>query len=187
MAAVQGDGKIRLELGQRRLGAVVAADLLVAGDQQAAGQVGLGLAAGLEFFHQFHDERQGQGGGIFVIDAAAAEELAVFDARLEQRIGRIHDVDVGHEQHRRAPVRPQHQQGRSPVLFDAAVGNAVPRQEALHEAHAGLDFLRAGVHGLETDEVLGELDDVGHALNPFCGREWRPDKKSPGAMSSRMG
>ena len=100
------------------------ADLLVAGDQQAAGQVGLGLAAGLEFFHQLHDERQGQGGGIFVIDAAAAEELAVFDAGLEQCIGRIHDVDVGHEQHRRAAVRPQHQQGRGAVLFDAAIGNA---------------------------------------------------------------
>ena len=96
-------------------------------------------------------------------------EPAVLDARLEELVGGVDHVDVGHEQHRGSAVRPQHEQGGDPVLLEAAEADPAAGEEILHEGEAGAQLLRPRAGALEAHEGLGEVEDV-HPVISFQSR-----------------
>ena len=164
-AAVQGDSEIGFDLRQHVPGPVGTADLLVAGDQDTEGQVGLIAPRGAQALQLAPQQDQGQGHGVLVIDAAPAVEAAVFFPGLEDRLGAVDHVDVGHQQHRGVVPLGRDQDRGDAGDLEAPEADAVGGQEGLHEIGAADDLGRVGVHRSEADKFPGEAQKFLHDVD----------------------
>ncbi len=162
IASVKGDAEISANRLQGFLGAIVPSCFLISCNEDAQREILLSQPLFPGLVKMLSEENHGERHRILVVKAAPAIELPVFFLWLKKLIRCIHHVDVAHEQDGGKIRSGKSRNGGNPVAFDAPAARADILQKALDEVGAPFYFVRSGEHGLEANQVFGEIKDILH-------------------------